>query len=720
LKADSFLFRIKEHVWKIRGGMVVFRNPKKSKFFLMLLIAVMLLPSTFYASTQNESKKVLKGDLMSKAEFIAKISTYFAWPHPSDYNDIWKTPLKQFNDVETTDQYGKEIEAAYEEGIISPDAEGNFNPDNEISRQDAAVILANVFKITESDNAAKFIDYESISQEARGSVNALVEWGFMSGRTPNLFKPNEPIKKSEVDKIFNNINSKMVTPVQALPKQNAVAPRRYVKLYTPTPGATIYYTTDGSEPTTSSKIYSVETTGHINEMLNNSQLPERTVVYKAIAVKDGMVTSPVQTFTWNLYRPVIDEFQHKLIKEKTSTSPAVYQLYNDSESVRPMAWYIEGQDKGILFDALQTRADAKNLKEYIDENIAKKPYSVVVGHSHGDHMAQAPNFADDHDIYVNERGWASIASVLNNPEDQAKVKNIEEGDIIDIGGSKLYVYALPGHDHSDVILQDKENGLIFASDIYGCTRAGSADNVAVMGVRTDLFLSLVQQTYSNFKKDGGKINQIFTGHDESSLEASHLGIYEAALQQVIDKGEAGTSPTLRGNNDAPNSRTTIIGDMWKDGTNWIAIKLPGIKGDNTEYLTSSPINYNGQDGFRKYSVLSNIEIEGGKLVGKTVQWAESRSFTWAGNIISVNNSLPNKFDPWSYDYTIEVPKSNDAITLIPTTMSTMVKSIRINGKKVDYRSRTTIPVSDGSVITIDIVAPDKVTTSTYTFTVDKK
>lgn len=256
--------------------------------------------------------------------------------------------------------------------------------------------------------------------------------------------------------------------------------------------------------------------------------------------------------------------------------------------------------------------------------------------------------------------------------------------------------------------------------IYGCTRAGSADNVAVMGVRTDLFLSLVQQTYSNFKKENGKITQIFTGHDESALEPSHLSIYEAAVQQVIDKGEAGTTPTLRGNNDAPNSRTTIIGDMWKDGTNWIAIKLPGIKGDNTEYLTSSPINYNGADGFMKYSVLSNIEIEGGNLVGKTLKWAEPISFTWAGKTISVNNSLSNKFDPWSYDYTIEVPKSNDVITLIPTTMSTNVKSIRINGKKADYRSRNTLKVYDGSVISIQIVAPDKKTTSTYRFTIDKK
>ncbi len=687
---------------------------KQFKIFLALIMVVMLVPSSPFASAAI-------GDNITKAEFIGKISNYFAWPHPSDYNDIWKAPLKQFNDVKTTDPLGKQIEAAYEEGLISPDASGNFNPDSEISREDAAVILVDAFKIAESDQAAPFTDYEMISSEARGSVNALVELGYMTGKTEKLFKPNEPIKRSEVNRIFDKITSMMVTPVQALPKQNTIAPRRYVKLYTPTPGATIYYTTDGSTPTTSSQIYSVESKGHINEMLSNSQLPERTVVYKAIAVKDGMITSPVQTFTWKLYRPAVADFQHTLIQEGTSTSPAVYQIYNDAESVRPMAWYIEGQDKGILFDALQTRYDVKNLKEYIDKNISIKPYSVVVGHAHGDHMAQVPNFIDDHDVYVNERGWAAIGvQVLNNSEHQAKVKNVDEGDVINIGGSELHVYALPGHDHSDIILQDKKNGLVFASDIYGCTRAGSADNVNVSGVRTDLFLSLVQQTYSNLKKDGGKITKIFTGHDESSLQPSHLGLYESAVQQVIDKGEAGTSPTLRGNNDAPNSRTTIIGDMWKDGTNWIAIKLPGIKGDNTEYLTSAPINYNGEGGYLKYSVLSNIEFEGGELVGKTVQFApDSRPFLWAGKTMTVSNSLPNKFDPWSYDYTIKVPEANDEITVIPTTMSTKVKSIRINGKKVDYRSANKVLVSNGSFIKIEIVAPDKVTTSTYTFTVEK-
>ena len=72
----------------------------------------------------------------------------------------------------------------------------------------------------------------------------------------------------------------------------------------------------------------------------------------------------------------------------------------------------------------------------------------------------------------------------------------------------------------------------------------------------------------------------------------------------------------------------------------------------------------------------------------------------------------------AYDYTIKVAAGTKKITVIPTTMSTNVKFIRINGKQVDYRSRTTVAVSDGTVITIKVVAPDKVTTSTYTLTVE--
>ena len=278
--------------------------------------------------------------------------------------------------------------------------------------------------------------------------------------------------------------------------------------------------------------------------------------------------------------------------------------------------------------------------------------------------------------------------------------------------------------------------MIFATDIYGCTRAGSADNVNVSGLKVDRLLSFTQQTYANYLKDDGKTTLLFTGHDESALNDNNLKLYEAALQQVIDKGEDGCTTTLRGTTGGEvTQRSTLIGDMWKDGTDWIALLIGGNMGDATEYLTNTPVNAAGQatninyntdltdpdadQGFMKYSVMSNIEIEGGELVGVDVSWGTNpiNTFNWGGNEITVPDLLHNKFDPWTYNYTIEVPAENSEITIIPVSMSTKVQSITLNNLEVEYRSRNTIAVSDGSIITIDIVAPDGETTSHYTFIV---
>jgi len=208
---------------------------------------------------------------------------------------------------------------------------------------------------------------------------------------------------------------------------------------------------------------------------------------------------------------------------------------------------------------------------------------------------------------------------------------------------------------------------------------------------------------------------LFTGHDEQMLSNNNLLIFEQALQQVIDNGEEGCSPSLRGG----GRRVTTVGDMWKDGTNWVSLGIGGNLGDDYEYLTNnSTANYNG-GGYIRYSVLSNIEIDGGDLVGTTVTWADPRTFEWAGEEITVPNALPDKFDPWTYDYTVRVPAENRKLTIVPTTMSTKVSEIRLNGDPVEYRSANEVQVTgDGQVIEIAVVAPDGSTTSRYSFTVE--
>jgi len=696
-----------------------------------------ILPSN-YAFADSE-EKVTNG--VTRGAFVAKIVDYFGWPHTTEYNDIWKVEPKKFSDVKTTDLYGKQIETAYEEGIISG-VNDKFNPDVQITRQDAAAILVKAFHIPLTNKNVKFNDEKEIDAYARDSVNTLASLGYMSGVSAKVFAPKKALTVTEMDTILKNITAKVVTPVQALPKTNAVAPRRFVKLYCPTPGATIYYTTDGSEPTVNSQKYNLLVNGHMAELVGDrsgaSTNPNRIVTYKVIAVKEGYATSPVMTFTWNLNRPLTADYQNLKIMEKTATSPAVYRICNDAESVRAMAWYIEGADSGIIFDALQTSASSNyNLKNYVDK-LATKPYKCIIGHEHGDHWAQAPNFLKAGvDVYLNERGWSATATpspmgpaLLPDPADQAKIKNIEEGMKFDLGGGIVFdVYAMPGHANGNIVLHDKKNGLIFASDIYGCTRAGSADNVGIQGLRADLFLSSAQQVYASYKKDGGKTDRLFTGHDETPLEDINFKLFENVFQQVVDNGEAGCSPTLRGNNDAVGSRTTIVGDMWKDATHWSAVKLPGTMFDATEYLSSTTdltklpymsdaankdINYN-KNGFNKYSVLSYVDITGGTLVGKEVEWAPPVTFKWAGQDITVKNSLKNKFNPWAYDYTINVPKENTKITLVPVTLSTRVSSITIDGEVVEYKSNNEIKVYDGQEITIQVTALDKKTTSTYKF-----
>jgi hypothetical protein len=66
-----------------------------------------------------------------------------------------------------------------------------------------------------------------------------------------------------------------------------------------------------------------------------------------------------------------------------------------------------------------------------------------------------------------------------------------------------------------------------------------------------------------------------------------------------------------------------------------------------------------------------------------------------------------------------VPKDNYAINIVPTAMSTKIKSMTLNGNAIASKTGRIYPVADGTVLTLNIVAPDGVSTSTYKFTIVK-
>jgi hypothetical protein len=161
---------------------------------------------------------------------------------------------------------------------------------------------------------------------------------------------------------------------------------------------------------------------------------------------------------------------------------------------------------------------------------------------------------------------------------------------------------------------------------------------------------------------------------------------------------------------------SMVGDMWRD-RNWMAIGPIGKYSDPVDYLTKpttaypcgATIDYNAADGHRKYSVLSNIEISGGTLAGVDIHWAPAAN--------GIANKQSNKFDPWTYSYTINVPSSANSITITPIAMSNRIASMKVNGSAVGQRTSVTVAVASGTRIIVDIVSADQSSTSSYTFTI---
>jgi glyoxylase-like metal-dependent hydrolase (beta-lactamase superfamily II) len=725
---------------------------------------------------------------LSRAQFVAQVSDFIGWYHPSNYNDYWKVPVRTFSDVKATDQYGKQIENAYEENVIAPDAAGKFVPQAAMTRQDAAVILAKAFALkTPSDNSAlsAFSDASAISDAAKPSVAALVAARYLPGRTGSSFAPTSAITATEARAAIDAIAANSAVVVQAMPKQAAAhltvlpdgagatgaagivadatvqkligdrnyAPRRFIHLSTPTPGATIYYTTDGSDPTTSATrvIYDVTATGHVQELVGERSgakgpQPYRLVMWKTVAVKNGLAVSPVRTFRWNLVRPWQSQYGADVVEAgnfdpaKGPIAPKVTRMYSDYESVRAMSWLIEGPQSAIVFDALQTvwnSADQTQGTLYDKaRSLTSKPLRLIVGHAHGDHSAQAQNFLGAGvSVYANQRSWTGLSAVLGAPVNIKQVNNIDEGDQFDIGSAavplKLDVYAVPGHENSLVMLHHRESGYLFATDYYGCTRMGTADNVNLSGARADLQLSVLMQTHAKMRQNGGKVTKLFTGHDESALPGPHVDTVQQLFQDIIDEQEAANSTTLR-SSDAPRARTTLIGSMFTDLYNWAAIGIGGTFGTtpysylsapNAAYSAHPTIDYTQPNAHLKYAVLGNIELTGATLVGTDVTWAAPNAqltlpdgSLWpvAG---PVPNTLRNKFNPWVFAYTVNVAAGTSSITLAPIPMSSKVKKITVNGNTILPGTSVPVTVANGTVITIIVTAPDNTTTESYKLTV---
>lgn len=712
---------------------------------------------------------------LTRAAFVATISDYFDWVHSSQYIDMYKAVQPTFVDVTMgVTPYAKQIETALEESVVSNES-GYFYPDTLITREDAADMYVKAFRIaaTTTNPLTGFTDASSISSSKLASVKAIVAAGYMSGTSTTLFSPKGNLTGNEAKKILDAITSSMVAPVHSLCKPGATAPRRYATYFCPTPGAQIYITetTDGSEPPNPDTTSTIQTTtpGSITNAyyagtsikydfttlgsrqykfggLTATEGGVRTVRVKAVAVKSGMKASAVREFSWVIYRPKNSPFEAKLVHAGTATSPTVWRIYNLTESVQANAFYVEGSTRGMLVDALELDVAGGatsynpgnyNLKTFLD-SIATKQYDVLIGHYHGDHSAHMVNFTSAGvNCYVSAQCQAELLSATGNQATNNRwaeaasstyCKVLTDGQEFSLGNVTCSTWQTPGHTNGLTTLLVHEPGWVYASDMWGCNRPYTSDTTYYGNIKSDLFLSMCQQVLVNYKKKipSGILTEVTNAHQEAPVGMVCINNFLQSYQNLVDNGISAVKPSVR-NGTKGNNGMLNVGDPWRN-KNWIALE-PGQQVSATALTILSsptnstfrqgtspiPVDYNVADGYKKYSVLSNIEISGGNLVGVDLYWGAPQS----NGTGTVACKVPNKFDPWTYAYTINVPMANSSITIKPTAMSNKITSMKVNGAAVAQGASTTVSVSAGTKITIDIVAQDGSTASSYTFTVAK-
>ncbi len=157
-------------------------------------IAVLELSEKGIVSGREEGKFVPDGNV-TRAEFIKMLSLVVGIEPNENYIGL-------FEDVNEDDWFWSYVEAANQAGIASG-FNGNFMPDEDISREDMAVLLFRACKFDLSENEEDiFNDTNLISDYAKGAVFALYEKGIILGNGSGDFNPKGNALRAEAAQII--------------------------------------------------------------------------------------------------------------------------------------------------------------------------------------------------------------------------------------------------------------------------------------------------------------------------------------------------------------------------------------------------------------------------------------------------------------------------------------------------------------------------------------
>lgn len=127
---------------------------------------------------------------------------------------IPKSSNVKFTDVSSKQAFNLngEIAAVVEAGIVKGDAKGKFRPYDEISRDEAAIMISRALEFIGSDGVkmdttkkiTNFTDYRYIGNTARPHIQKVYQAGYINGYSNGMFGPSQDTERGQMAKILYN------------------------------------------------------------------------------------------------------------------------------------------------------------------------------------------------------------------------------------------------------------------------------------------------------------------------------------------------------------------------------------------------------------------------------------------------------------------------------------------------------------------------------------
>lgn len=157
-------------------------------------------------------------------------------------------------------------------------------------------------------------------------------------------------------------------------------------------------------------------------------------------------------------------------------------------------YLLEGNTRAVLIDAGTKIVDL----DKVVASITDKPVMLVATHAHPDHTGSATNYFPE--LYI-APGDAASPFVADY---KGKIKELKDGETIDLGGRTLEVVFTPGHTPGSTTFIDKKAGYGFSGDSFG------SGTLLLYGGTFSTLLSTCEKTSAIMEKYGIKF--LYPGH----------------------------------------------------------------------------------------------------------------------------------------------------------------------------------------------------------------